>query len=45
MSNFDAPLLDEVLGYARHKPLLNEVELSPACYQAELLEACEERKV
>ena len=45
VSNFDAALLDEVLSYARHRPVLNEVELSPACYQKELLGACAARGV
>mmetsp|Transcript_14589 Transcript_14589/g.43567 ORF Transcript_14589/g.43567 Transcript_14589/m.43567 type:complete len:376 (-) Transcript_14589:33-1160(-) len=45
VSNFTPELLDEILAFARHKPILNEVELSPYCYQEELLEACAERNI
>ena len=45
LSNFDVELMDEIIALARHPPVLNEVEMSPRCYQAELLAACEARGV
>mmetsp|Transcript_4349 Transcript_4349/g.12784 ORF Transcript_4349/g.12784 Transcript_4349/m.12784 type:complete len:330 (-) Transcript_4349:35-1024(-) len=45
VSNFSPALLDELLEVATRKPVFNEVELSPACYQAELLAHCATRGV
>ena len=45
LSNFDVELMDEIIALARHRPVLNEVEVNPRCYQAELLAACEARGV
>lgn len=45
LSNFDVKLMDEIIALARHPPVLNEVELNPRCYQAELLAACAARGV
>ena len=43
LSNFNVQQMDEVIELARHRPVLNEIEFSPVCYQADLLKACEER--
>ena len=45
LSNFDVALMDEIIALARHRPVLNELEVNPCCYQAELLAACEARGV
>ena len=45
LSNFDVGLMDETLALSRIPPALNEIELSPRCYQAELLAACVARNV
>ena len=45
LSNFDVELMDEILAFARHRPVLNEVEVNPRCFQAELMAACEARGV
>ena len=45
VSNWTAPLLDELLTYARIPPALNQVEVSPVCYQRELLDFCSAAKV
>ena len=36
LSNFDVELMDEIIALARHRPVLNEVEVNPRCFQAEL---------
>ena len=45
LSNFDVELMDEIIELAKHRPVLNEVEVNPRCYQAELHVACEARGV
>jgi len=48
VSNFDLPLLDELLAYAKHPPILNEIEFSPACsssQQTYLVRECTTRSI
>jgi diketogulonate reductase-like aldo/keto reductase len=33
VSNFNAQLLWDILTYARHKPVVNQIELHPFCAQ------------
>jgi diketogulonate reductase-like aldo/keto reductase len=45
VSNFSVEQLDELLGAAEARPVVNQVQFSPVKYRRELLEACEERQI
>ena len=37
VSNFNTQLLSDIMCYARHKPICNQVNLNPACAQPDLV--------
>jgi diketogulonate reductase-like aldo/keto reductase len=45
VSNFSVDELDELLGVADIRPVVNQVQFNPFAYRRRLLEACEERDV
>jgi diketogulonate reductase-like aldo/keto reductase len=45
VSNFSVAQIDEVLGIADARPVINQVQFSPFEYRRALLDACEERGV
>jgi diketogulonate reductase-like aldo/keto reductase len=45
VSNFSVAQIDEVLGVADVRPVINQVQFSPFEYRRALLDACEERGV
>jgi diketogulonate reductase-like aldo/keto reductase len=45
VSNFSTQQLDELLGVAETRPVVNQVQFSPFKYRRALLEACEEREI
>jgi len=40
VSNFNVQLLSDMLCYARHKPVCNQVQLFPGCAQEDLVKFC-----
>jgi 2,5-diketo-D-gluconate reductase A len=45
VSNFSVAELDELLGVAEIRPVINQVQFNPFAYRRRLLEACEERQI
>jgi len=45
LSNFNVAELDELLGIAEARPVVNQVQFSPLKFRRALLDACEERDV
>jgi len=45
VSNFSVDELDAVLAIANHRPVINQVQLSPFAYRRRLVDACAERDV
>jgi 2,5-diketo-D-gluconate reductase A len=45
ISNFTVAEIDELLGEAEIKPVVNQVQFGPWKYRRELLDACEEREI
>ena len=45
VSNYTVRHLEELLGYAKIKPVLNQFELHPCLYQKKLVEFCEKHQI
>ena len=45
VSNFSVPELDELLGIADSRPVVNQVQFSPFEFRRALLDGCEEREI
>lgn len=45
VSNFNLQLLSDLLCYAKHKPVCNEIELHPFCPQFELVKFLKDQNI